>query len=252
MKNKLENHNHNGNIIGVIVVEDNDDVRQYVLSYLKDYPQLEIMGEASDGAAAMTLIDKCEPEVVLLDIELPVTNGLAVAVWLRERHPRVKIVFVTGHSSYGAEAFQLDAIDYLVKPVTKEAVQRMVAKIERHFALERSQPSSNARIAVAFNHEMRFVDKADIIYLERQGHHTVFHTAHGDFPSSETLTTWSHKLGNKFFRCQRSFIINTEKIERIFPIADRIYEVSFSGYPSPVTMGRDKYEELCRLIMNIL
>jgi len=90
---------------------------------------------------------------------------------------------------------------------------------------------ASERIVIRSNHEIRCLNAADVFYIEKENRHAVFHTIHGKWHCSETLSSLSKKLDNRFFRCHRSFIINIEKIERIVPIADRLYEISFYDYP---------------------
>lgn len=238
--------------IGIVLIEDDVPVRHLIKSYLLAYSQVEVLGETSDAEEALECIGLAKPGAVFLDIELPQDSGLLLAARLKEKYPGLGIVFVTGHPTYALEAFQLDALDYLVKPVTQDAVGRALRKIERFLGNKNGhyEPSLINRIAVKFKHEITIIDMEDIFFIVKEGRYNLFHTSCGVFQSSETLGILHKRLNKNFFRCHRSFIVNINKIQHIAPFADRMYEVSFYNYPLRVNMGRDKYEELCRIILN--
>jgi len=238
--------------IGVILVEDDLPVRQLIKSYLLSFPQVEVLAESASGEEALALVELLKPAVIFLDIELPNLNGLSIAQLLKDKQPNIGIIFITGHPAYAVEAFQLEAVDYLVKPVSKEALGRTLGKIERFIGLQNSKSNDQTfvnRMALKFNREIHIINPADIYFIEKNGRHSLFHTSQGIFPSSDTLRGLADKLDSNFYRCHRSFIININQIEHITPIADRIYEISFSNYPHRITMGRDKYEGLCHIIL---
>lgn len=98
-------------------------------------------------------------------------------------------------------------------------------------------------------HEVYFIKTDDIYFIEKENKKTVVHTTNGIYATAEPLNALGQKLNHNFFRCHKSFIINIRKIERVFPIADRIYQVTFNNYQRHVTMGRQKLEELYSLIV---
>lgn len=232
--------------IGVIIVDDDLPVLQLIRSYLTNYPQITIAGEASSVVEAFEILDLVQPDVIFLDIEIPITSGLSAATLLKQKYPLIGIVFITGHSEYAAQAFQLDAIDYLVKPISVEDISRTIEKIERWMV--KKMVKAESRIAIRRNHEICFINLADIFYIEKVKRYSIFHTVQGILQCSENLSSLISRLDSRFFRCHRSFIVNVDKIDRIAPIADRIYEISFYDYHSKVTMGRDKYEYLCKIV----
>jgi len=114
--------------IGIIIVDDDLPVRQLVSSYLADFPQVSVLGEASTGFEALELSNHADPDIIFLDIELPNIGGLSIAALIRERKPQTGVVFITGYPVYAAQAFQLDAVDYLVKPIGYKDLARTVKK----------------------------------------------------------------------------------------------------------------------------
>jgi len=234
--------------IGAIIVEDDLPVRQLLSSYLTEFSKISVLGEVSTGVESLEMLDYLQPKVVFLDIELPNISGLSTATLLRQKNPFIGIVFISGSPIYAAQAFQLDAVDYLVKPISKQDISKTIEKIERW--MDKKIITSESRIAIKNNHEILFVNLSDIFYIEKVKRYSILHAAQGKLQCSENLSSLSDRLDSSFFRCHRSFIINVNKIDRIVPIADRIYAISFYDYPSRVTMGREKYEYLCKIIFN--
>lgn len=119
----------------VVVVDDERPARAFLTSLLRNLPGVAIVGEAADGAEAVRLIEKCQPDVAFLDLQMPEVDGLT-AVRLIKRRLLPLIVFVTAHDAFAVKAFELNAVDYLLKPATaarvRDAVQRVRERLERH------------------------------------------------------------------------------------------------------------------------
>lgn len=103
-------------------------------------------------------------------------------------------------------------------------------------------------LLVKNSNEIYVLHPDQIIYIEKELRKTNIHTEGGKYITSETLNSLEKRLGVNFFRCHKSFIVNITKIEKIVPIAERIYQLSFYNYPLTASMGRSKLEELCELI----
>jgi two-component system LytT family response regulator len=235
--------------ISVIIAEDDPLIRQMLDSYLSSFPQVEILASLSNGVDLLDFVEKEQPSAVFLDIEMPDMDGLTAVTKLRERFPHIFTVFVTAHTKYAAEAYQLDAVDYIVKPVTKERLAKTVNKIQDFLtAKAKLVLSGTSRISIKHNHDVYFINTLDIIFIEKEIRKTVLHTENGKYFTTEPLISIISKLPNNFFRCHKSFIINLNKIEKISPIAERIYEINFYRYQHKASMGRQKMEELCSIM----
>jgi two-component system LytT family response regulator len=240
--------------IDVIIAEDDPLIRQLLNSYLSSFPRLNIVASAPDGLEAIDMADRLLPAAVFLDVEMPGLDGLSTAARLREQHPDIFIVFITAHARYAADAYQLEAVDYLIKPVTTESLARAVSKIEKFLALQAvgdgDQPSQHGRIRIKNDREVCYINLQDIVFIEKVLRKTLIHTEHGKYQTTETLSDLEARLGRNYFRCHKSFVVNLKKIEKVSPIAERIYKVTFYDYSESVTVGRQKIEELYRVLAN--
>lgn len=237
--------------IRIIVAEDDQPVRKLIESHLAKFPQVEVVASVSNGSEILKVVGQLKPTAIFLDISMPEIDGLSLAMLLKESDPEILIVFVTAHTSYAVEAYQLDAIDYLVKPITREAVARSIIKIERLLpsVLKRAEIKTvSDHITVRNRYETYFIQLNSIIYVEKEQRKAVFHTENGLYLTAEGLSAIGQRLDARFFRCHKGFIVNTTKINKVTPIADRLYEISFHNYSGRAPMGRKKFEELCNLM----
>lgn len=234
-----------------LIVEDDAIMGKILLSYLSSYLEASNLKIAFSGAHAMKLVEEQVPDLLFLDVEIPDMNGLSLAMEIKMVNPNVSLIFVTGHTQYAAQAFKLDAIDYLVKPITEESVRKAMSKVERAMGLTKISNDATEIIIVKNRHEIYFIKKNDIYFIERIQRKSIFHTTKGQYLTNEALNAIAERLGNNFFRCHKSFIINTDRVEKCYPIAERVYEIVFYDYKYKATTNRKKLQELySRLNMN--
>ncbi len=235
--------------IKVAIAEDEDSTRQLIQSYLEFFAQVEVVAAVKSGEELVDAVKKFNPEAVFIDIKMPEINGLSVAALLKEIKKEICIIFVTAYPDYAADAFQIDAVDYLVKPITKERIGKAINKIEKLLMLDKDSRVVNDFLILKNNHEIYFIKYDDIFFIEKEFKKTVVHTVNGKYATTETLGAVEKKLNHDFFRCHKSFIINLKKLEKITPIADRTYKLTFHNYHNYATMCRKKLDELYNILL---
>jgi two-component system, LytTR family, response regulator len=214
--------------IKALVVDDEINARRSLIGILESYfPQVEIVGEAKDVPEAVKAIHKSKPQVVFLDIEMPGYSGLTILDFFDNSAIDFKLIFVTAYSEYALNAFELSAIDYVLKPIRKEAIERALSKIIplqvnqldslREHLEHNSVPTNNKKIALHTSEGLLFVKLDDIIYLKADGSYT-----HIFFQNCPRITTTKRLMEyekletiGKFLRIHRSQIINLNQIARI-------------------------------------
>jgi len=231
-------------VIKVLIVEDDLPTQQLIQTYLSSISEVKIIATLNNCESLLEIVLESRPTAVFLDIELPGSDGLTTAVRLKESFPDIYVVFVTGHTKYAADAFQIEAVDYIVKPFDKERLQKAVERIKQFLAVKSSPPVNKHLLVVKNAHEIYIINPADIFFIEKESRKCKIHTTTGIYLTTELLSSLESKLTASFFRCHKSFIINTHKIEKVTPIAERIYSVTFYGSDLNVTMGRQKMEQL--------
>lgn len=214
----------------VVVVDDEPLPRQRVSDLASQHPALTVVGEATNGTEALDVIVELRPDLVFLDIQMPELDGLQVAASLVDDDPPA-IVFVTAFDEYAIRAFEVDAIDYLLKPVTPERFTAAVDRVLKR--LDRQEPSVHGsiqalatRVAADQGFASRFVARrgakhyfvrvGDIDWVEAVGNYARLHTGETSHLVRETMKGMETRLDPAHFvRIHRSAIVSIDRIRSI-------------------------------------
>ncbi|MBQ7519381.1 MAG: response regulator transcription factor [Clostridia bacterium] len=246
--------------IRVLIADDEPGMRMILRKMIARVEGYELVGEAADGAELMRLFDELRPQVVFLDVDMPVMNGVACANQIQDADPSCVLIFATAHEEYRSDAFAVYAFDYLLKPFRMERVIETLTRIkerqeymrarpavEKPTAPERARPQG--RMMLKHRDGVSFINMADILLVQREERSTVIYTADGQsYATSDTLSETEAKLDPQvFFRCHRSYIINLNRIHDITPYGRWTYIVRLDGTDRDALITQEKYEELEKL-----
>jgi two-component system LytT family response regulator len=214
--------------IRTLLVDDERPARRKMTRLLGAAADFEIVGEASDGAEAIAAIERLRPDVVFLDVQMPKLDGFAVASALNA--PLPEIVFVTAHDKFALKAFEVHALDYLLKPYDEERFQKVLDRIRKRrrgedALMERLTRMLGEvatrypdRVMVTENDRAFFVAVADIDWLEGARNYIVLHAGPKAFTIRGTLDAISKKLDpTAFVRVNRSAIVRLDGIRELQP-----------------------------------
>ncbi len=216
-----------------LIIDDEQEALNRLIFHLNDFDELEIIGQCSNGKEALKSIDKDKPDIVLIDIEMPEMNGIEVLRNIKHAFPY--FIFVTAYSHYAIEAFEQHAIDYILKPYSKErikkALNRAISMIQRdelaqnaknyHRFLSQNitpitKPTYIKRIAAKSLKNIVFIDVNEIIYIEAANQYVHVITKAKTFVVRESMDKLEQTLDpNSFFRTHRAYIVNLNHIEAI-------------------------------------
>jgi two-component system, LytTR family, response regulator LytT len=218
--------------ISALVVDDERLAREELSYLLKDFPEIEVLQTASNGLEAVNLIAKLEPDLVFLDVQMPGLDGLAVIRKLRDEGARMPhFVLATAFDQYAVEAFRVEAIDYLLKPVEKEHLAESVARAKRAIdekqhseetspeAAESISAPKRSKLLVKNNNHNLIVDAQDMIYATIDDGLITVVTSHFEGQSNyRTIEELQSNLDpNLFWRVHRSFLVNINRIREVIP-----------------------------------
>lgn len=216
--------------LGALIVDDEPLARRRLRALLKDEKGIEVVGEAGDGALAVAEARRLRPDVMFLDVQMPGLDGFDVIAALEpSRCPAV--VFVTAHDKYALKAFDVHAIDYLLKPFDRQRLHHAVTKVR---ALSLGAPDVTRRllavvadirasrplerIVVKSKGRVYFVRAADLDRIEAAGHYLTLHIGREEHVIRGTIAEMTSRLDpERFVRVHRSTIVNLDQIKELLP-----------------------------------
>jgi two-component system LytT family response regulator len=233
----------------VLIIDDEEAARILIRQYLDGYEQLEIIGECTDGPTAVNSINRLEPDLIFLDIQMPGLSGFQV---IQQIVHVPQIIFSTAYDKYALKAFDSNAIDYLLKPYTRERFNQALAKV-----LMRTSPSHQNILALAENagaqpagtnyyerillesgNKMVSLNTLDIAYLEAEKDYTRVHSNQKTYLSNFGIGVLEQRLNPSiFFRIHRSFIVNIHHIREVHKQNNDTYIVLKNDVSLKVSKG---------------
>lgn len=233
-----------------IAIIDDEKPARSELRYLitKSLPDVEIV-EISNGEDALNILSQQSFDLLCIDINLGDISGITLASTVRKIHPDVEIVFATAYNNYAEDAFNVEALDYLLKPFSEKKVKLMLEKYNRKHEKERVD-GEITRIPLYIDKKIVLVDISSIVYIEAQNKNCIVHTKNNKYMDATPLKTFEDKLGpNGFFRIQRSYLVNTKYIIEIYPWFNNSICVRMKHFEDEVLpVSRNKIKELKDLL----
>ena len=201
----------------VAIIDDERLAREEIKRYLARHSEFQVIGEASNVDEGVRLIDSNQPNLILLDIEMPEKNGFDL---LEELTTAPEVVFTTAYSEFATKAFDVNALDYLVKPIREERFDKSIEKVKKELRKIEKSPSSFAmhqKIFIKDGDQCYFVPLTDIRYIESLENYARFHFSSDKAMLKKSLNSIEEKLDSRaFFRINRSQIVNINYIKEIF------------------------------------
>jgi two-component system LytT family response regulator len=219
-----------------LIVEDEELARNLLRSYLAGHPDIEIIGECENGFDGVKAINDKKPDLVFLDIQMPKITGFEM-LELLDHKPQ--IIFTTAYDQYALKAFELNAVDYLLKPFSKERMLKAIEKVVHHIQQEETnvdklEELSNFRPGEAFidrvvvkdRHKIHIITVDKIRYIESLDDYVMIYTQDGRHMKQKTMKYFETYLDPKnFIRIHRSFIVQVDNIAEIQQYEKEAYVV---------------------------
>jgi two-component system LytT family response regulator/two-component system response regulator LytT len=216
--------------ISALLVDDEQLAREELAFLLKEFPEVEVLATARNGLEAIKLIEDLEPDVVFMDVQMPGLDGLGVIQKLREKNvPMPHFILATAYDQYALEAFRLDALDYLLKPIERERLALSVERAHKAVA-EKTKPTQpeptpskggvqRTKLLVKSSNRNFIVDAQDVIYATiEDGLITVVATGVEGESNYRTIEELQSNLDpDTFWRVHRSFLVNIHRIREVIP-----------------------------------
>jgi two-component system LytT family response regulator len=251
--------------IRTLIVDDEYPAREELRFLLSKYPEIEVVGEATNATEAITLIRAVDYHLVFLDINFPTSNGIEIGMEIKKEVNAPLIIYVTAHEDYALKAFDVDVVDYILKPIDKNkldrAIERVVADYRKRNDAETPTSTDReeslhdeellTRLTAEYKGKMILVDVKDIIYIYTEDNYVFIKTFDKQLISRYTLSMLAEKLDSKtFFRAHRGYIVNLDKVLELAPSFQGTYSLVVADKEeSKIPVSRNQTKELRKLLL---
>jgi two-component system LytT family response regulator len=242
-----------------VIIDDEAPARELLRFYLKDSPELEIIAECADGFSGLKTISELKPDLVFLDIQMPRLTGFELIEVMNEKPA---IIFTTAYDQFAIKAFEMNAVDYLLKPFPKERLHEAINKVIKRSGPEKTEriPPSRLiermpeqggplnRIVVRKGNAINLIPIDQVRYIAAEDDYVMVYHSTGKALKQQTMKFYEDNLpGTDFVRVHRSYIVRIQDINRIEPYGkDNHVAILKSGEKLPVSRAGYKHlkEEL--------
>lgn len=238
-------------ILRGLIVDDDFQTRQHLRELVAMRRDLAVTHEAATLAQAIEHVSSQDFDLVILDVRLERDNGFHLVKYLPEK---TRIIFITGYDQFAIRAFEVNALDYIVKPVTAERLYQSLDRLSKNLANDPPTPRKllrkGDRVFLRGDNGRRFVPIADIRCLVSEENYTSFHLGPKDAVLERgSLVSWEQLLpSDDFFRVNRSTIVNKHHIEKIEKDLARPYKITINGIQEPFVSSRRNHGTLKQLV----
>jgi len=219
--------------IKALIIDDEELARELIKNYVKNIPEIDIIGECSNGFEGIKAIQELKPDMIFLDIQMPKLNGFEMLEILDETP---EVVFITAHNQFAIKAFEMNAVDYLLKPYSAdrltEAVHKAIKKISHkeirtediQKLVRRPLTEKLERVVVKTGIKIKVIPVEKINYLEAQDDYVMIYTDEGKHLKQATMSFFEENLdSNAFIRVHRSYIVKIDQVMQLEPYGKDTY-----------------------------
>lgn len=239
----------------IVIIDDEPLARSIVIEYLQHQKNMEVVAECSNGYEGVKAIMQHKPDLVFLDIQMPKINGFEMLELLDTVPP---VIFATAFDEYAIKAFEASAVDYLLKPFSKErfnsALEKWSSKettdsvqeknLQKLLETGEKQPDEKNRVVVKTNGEITIVPVNEILYIEAYDDYVKLFTKDNYYLKKKTMNYYEQVLdSSQFFRVHRSFILNLQQLTRIEPLEKNSY-IALLKSGKKIPLSRNGYGKL--------
>ncbi len=234
------------------IIDDEPLARAIIRKFLEDYPEITLVGEAENGFEALKLWQEFRPDLLFLDIQMPKITGFEF-LELLENPPMV--LFTTAYDQYALQAFEQNALDYLLKPFSKARFKQAMDKVLLR-AAQNTTPSisipipdlqlsekNTGRIVIKNGNQIEVIPYSTIYYLESDGDYVWIHTEKGRHLKQKTMKYYENLLSATFVRIHRSFLVNEKVVEKLHLLGKNSYQVQLKNGVQ-LAVSKSGYQQL--------
>ncbi len=231
----MENHKYTA-----IIVDDERLARNALKTLLEEIDEIELTGEADSVSNAISLIAKVKPDIIFLDIQMPGESGFDL---IEKISTNIKIIFVTAFDEFALRAFEVNAIDYLLKPVSVIRLKTSIARLFEENSIDETAKKklvAGDRLFLLFNNNYLFLKIENILHISSSGDYSELHLIDGKKGlTNKSMQEWEARLPiNTFCRIHRCTIINMDYVVKVDEWFNNAFRIHMKGIEEPFIMSR--------------
>ena len=240
--------------IRTIVVDDEHASGQATMAILKNFPQLDVIEYIDNSPELISRLSEIDVELLILDIEMPYNNGMNVASFVKKKHPKIEIIFCTGHAYFAADCYDFEPVDFITKPINTARLQRAIERAQKklrntigEFNTEKKNDLNNKKIGINVEGGYQIIDVDNILYIEKRARKIYINTkGKNSLVSKYNLTQLEEILApHDFFRCHQSFIVPIKKIRYVKNNQfGKTYSIILKESYDEIPLSRSKHAEI--------
>jgi two-component system, LytTR family, response regulator len=237
-----------------LIIDDEETARRGLAVLLEDFPELQLAGFCANGVEAIDQIRSLRPDLIFLDVQMPGINGFEVLASLPKPWPQV--IFITAHDQFALKAFEVNAVDYLLKPFSDERFEEAVRRATKNIEAKRNeqhplnkliehtsaslkgsssllqQPANDQRLVIKVDGSIHLIDFRQISHVEAFDYYVKIHVEHRFFLLRETMKKMEERLPSPdFIRIHKSYIVNISFVKALQQLDNHDYEVVLESGP---------------------
>lgn len=237
-------------MLRVLIVDDEAPARNRLRRMLAELPAVHVAGEAASARDALSLVALKQPDVLLLDISMPGMDGMTLAQVLRDQPSPPAVVFCTAWSDQAVEAFECDAVDYLVKPVRVERLAAALDKARRFVASDEAS-GSGPMLRSTVGGKVRLLPLAEVIYLAAEDKYTTVVHKNGTFVLNQTLRELEAEHGDVLLRVHRGALVARKRIRGLESVSNGRHQLQLADCETRVPVSRRNLSAVRKLIREL-
>jgi two-component system response regulator AlgR len=229
----------------VLIADDEKLARDRLRELLSDIGGYSVIGEAMNGAEAVERASELNPDVVLMDIRMPGMDGLEAAMHMMGMENPPSVIFTTAYDQHALDAFEVNAVDYLLKPIRKDRLanaltkaRKLTMKQAREISQARPEPQARTHISVHLRGNIRLVPVPEVLYFVADSKYVVVRTAADEHLIEDSLVNLEKEFGDRFLRIHRNALVATPFIKGIEKSPAGVWQVSLKGIDKKLSVSR--------------
>ncbi|MDT2047630.1 LytTR family DNA-binding domain-containing protein [Bacillus sp. 1780r2a1] len=241
--------------VKVLIADDNIDSIEILEYFISQVPGFDLIGSCRDGEELIQQVMVQSPELILVDINMPSMSGLEAVKECLKIKPDLRFIFITGYDQFAVEAFELSALDYIVKPIEKQRLYVALERAKKTLAKQEKDNSTKSRakrLPVKFNGSTYYIPINEIVFIEKSGKKCLIFTQLRTYETYENISDiYMYLDPNVFSQTHRSYIVNLEKVSHITP-RNETYLVYFLNFDEYAHISKLKIQEVQKQLHDLM